>query len=123
MMAQAVPPPASRPMPAGAPPSRWRPWIAGSAAAAVGAVVGLGGFAFVYARGYSYLTDDPAACANCHVMAEQFQGWSRGSHRSVAVCNDCHERAGHNQTRAAGLLGLTRDQIRYRIEKFGLARA
>ena len=28
-------------------------------------------------------------------------------------------RAG-NQTRAATLLGLNRDQIRYRIEKFGL---
>jgi DNA-binding NtrC family response regulator len=26
----------------------------------------------------------------------------------------------HNQTRAAGLLGLTRDQIRYRMAKFGL---
>lgn len=73
---------------------RWRSWLAWLAAAAVGAVVGLGGFTFVYARGYSYLTDDPAACANCHVMAEQFQGWSRGSHRSVAVCNDCHTPAG-----------------------------
>ena len=30
------------------------------------------------------------------------------------------ERAGGNQTRAAALLGLHRDQIRYRIEKFGL---
>ena len=30
------------------------------------------------------------------------------------------ERAGGNQTKAAGLLGLNRDQIRYRIEKFGL---
>jgi transcriptional regulator with GAF, ATPase, and Fis domain len=30
------------------------------------------------------------------------------------------ERAGGVQTRAAGLLGLHRDQIRYRIEKFGL---
>ncbi len=29
-------------------------------------------------------------------------------------------RSGGNQTRAAGLLGLNRDQIRYRIEKFGL---
>jgi cytochrome c nitrite reductase small subunit len=72
----------------------WRPWLAWPVAAAVGAVVGLGGFTFVYARGYSYLTDDPAACANCHVMEEQFQGWSRGSHRSVAVCNDCHTPAG-----------------------------
>ena len=29
-------------------------------------------------------------------------------------------RAGGNQTKAATLLGLNRDQIRYRIEKFGL---
>jgi len=28
-----------------------------------------------------------------------------------------------NQTRAASLLGLTRDQIRYRMSKFGMARA
>jgi transcriptional regulator with GAF, ATPase, and Fis domain len=33
------------------------------------------------------------------------------------------ERSGGNQTRAAALLGLNRDQIRYRIEKFGLAKA
>jgi transcriptional regulator with GAF, ATPase, and Fis domain len=33
------------------------------------------------------------------------------------------ERSGGNQTRAATLLGLNRDQIRYRIEKFGLVRA
>jgi two-component system, NtrC family, response regulator AtoC len=32
------------------------------------------------------------------------------------------DRAGGNQTRAATLLGLHRDQIRYRIEKFGLAK-
>ena len=33
------------------------------------------------------------------------------------------ERSGGNQTRAATLLGLNRDQIRYRMEKFGLAKA
>jgi two-component system response regulator AtoC len=32
------------------------------------------------------------------------------------------EQSGGNQTRAAALLGLNRDQIRYRIEKFALAR-
>jgi two-component system, NtrC family, response regulator AtoC len=32
------------------------------------------------------------------------------------------ERAGGNQTHAAQLLGINRDQVRYRIEKFGLAR-
>ena len=30
------------------------------------------------------------------------------------------ERAGWNQTKAAAMLGLNRDQIRYRIEKFEL---
>jgi transcriptional regulator with GAF, ATPase, and Fis domain len=33
------------------------------------------------------------------------------------------ERAGGNQTQAAHLLGLNRDQVRYRVEKFGLAKA
>ena len=33
------------------------------------------------------------------------------------------KRSGGNQTRAAALLGLNRDQIRYRIEKFGLTPA
>jgi two-component system, NtrC family, response regulator AtoC len=33
------------------------------------------------------------------------------------------ERCGGNQTRAALLLGMNRDQIRYRIEKYGLAKA
>jgi transcriptional regulator with GAF, ATPase, and Fis domain len=32
------------------------------------------------------------------------------------------ERAGGNQTRAAQLLGINRDQVRYRIEKFGLGK-
>jgi cytochrome c nitrite reductase small subunit len=52
--------------------------------------IGVGGFTFVYARGGSYLTDDPAACANCHVMRTQLDGWTKSSHRNVAVCNDCH---------------------------------
>ncbi len=56
----------------------------------VGCIAGLGGFTFIYAKGYAYLTDDPAACANCHVMRDVYTAWSRGSHRNVAVCNDCH---------------------------------
>lgn len=60
------------------------------ACALVGIAVGLGGYTFAYARGWSYLTDDPRACANCHVMNEQYDGWLKASHRSVAACNDCH---------------------------------
>jgi len=56
----------------------------------VGAGLGLGLYTFGYARGASYLTDDPNACANCHVMREQHESWMKSSHGKVAVCNDCH---------------------------------
>jgi cytochrome c nitrite reductase small subunit len=56
----------------------------------LGAILGLGGYTFVYARGYSYLTNDPAACANCHVMQEYYSGWMKSAHHAVASCNDCH---------------------------------
>jgi cytochrome c nitrite reductase small subunit len=59
-------------------------------AAVLGAALGLGFYTFVYARGFSYMRDDASACTNCHVMREQYAAWSRASHRSVAVCNDCH---------------------------------
>jgi cytochrome c nitrite reductase small subunit len=39
-----------------------------------GLLVGLGLYTFVYAKGASYLTNDPAACVNCHVMNEQYDG-------------------------------------------------
>jgi cytochrome c nitrite reductase small subunit len=56
----------------------------------LGAAVGVGGYTFTYAKGWSYITNDAAACANCHIMSEQYAGWTKSSHRSVAVCNDCH---------------------------------
>ena len=61
-----------------------------AAAALMGAAVGLGSYTFIYARGYSYLTNDPAACANCHIMQDHFAAWTKASHRAVATCNDCH---------------------------------
>lgn len=56
----------------------------------LGVAAGVGFFTFGYAKGASYLTNDPAACANCHVMQSQYDDWRHSSHRSVAVCNDCH---------------------------------
>jgi len=62
--------------------------------AAFGLAAGVGAYTFVYAKGASYLTDRPEACANCHVMSEQYAGWIRSSHRAAAGCNDCHTPAG-----------------------------
>ena len=61
-----------------------------AAAAIIGTAIGIGGFTFVYAKGGSYLTTDPRACANCHVMQEHFDAWRKSSHHAVAACNDCH---------------------------------
>jgi len=59
-------------------------------ACGVGTVMGLGGFVFRYAEGLSYFGTEPAACANCHIMQPQFDGWQKASHHAVAVCVDCH---------------------------------
>jgi cytochrome c nitrite reductase small subunit len=59
-------------------------------AALVGVAVGLGLYTVSYAEALAYLSDDPRACANCHVMNEQYDGWQKGPHHAVATCNDCH---------------------------------
>ena len=55
-----------------------------------GICVGVGAFTFSYAEGLSYMSNDPNACVNCHVMREQLDSWAKSGHHHVAVCNDCH---------------------------------
>jgi cytochrome c nitrite reductase small subunit len=56
----------------------------------IGAMLGLGVYTFFYAHGLSYLSNDPAACMNCHIMREQYDSWVKSSHHAAATCNDCH---------------------------------
>lgn len=68
------------------PPRRWRvPLIV-----VAGAFCGLGLLVAKLSNATSYLSDDPKACINCHIMAPQYASWQRGSHGRVATCNDCH---------------------------------
>ena len=60
------------------------------AAIVVGALTALGGYTFSYAKGFSYVSNDPAVCANCHIMENHVRAWVKSSHHTVAVCNDCH---------------------------------
>ena len=55
-----------------------------------GGIVGLGGFTIIYGQGFSYLSDDPKACSNCHIMQSVYDRWNHGTHKAVATCNDCH---------------------------------
>lgn len=59
-------------------------------AIALGILGGVGVFTFGYGQGLAYMSDDPAACVNCHVMQDHHDSWINSSHRQVAVCNDCH---------------------------------
>ena len=60
------------------------------AAAAAGLAVGIGAFTFHYGKGSSYMGNDPATCANCHVMSAHYAGWQAAAHHGIATCNDCH---------------------------------
>src|SRR5579871_1041730 len=55
-----------------------------------GVLLGLGSFTFRYAAGGSYFSNDPRACANCHIMRDVYDSWQKASHHAVATCNDCH---------------------------------
>ena len=55
-----------------------------------GILLGVGSYTFYYAKGASYLSDDPQACVNCHIMRDQYDSWSHSSHKAVATCNSCH---------------------------------
>jgi len=56
----------------------------------LGIAGGVGAFTFRYAEGLSYMSSDPRACKNCHIMNEQFDAWRKSSHHAAATCNDCH---------------------------------
>jgi cytochrome c nitrite reductase small subunit len=67
-----------------------RRWLVLALACGIGTAMGIGGFAFRYAEGFSYFKTDPKACANCHIMQSQLDGWQKSSHHTAAVCVDCH---------------------------------
>ncbi len=68
---------------------RWsRRWI--FLGALLGAMIGVGVSTFNYASGLSYLSNDPAACVNCHIMRDEYDAWRKGPHHAFATCNDCH---------------------------------
>lgn len=68
------------------PPRKWRP----TATVLVAAIFGLGIYLLKLINAASYLSDDPHACVNCHIMTPQYITWNQSSHREVAHCNECH---------------------------------
>jgi cytochrome c nitrite reductase small subunit len=67
-------------------PRRWRMVGYGC----MGLTFGSGVCIFQISNATAYLSDDPKACINCHIMMPEYASWERSSHARVAVCNDCH---------------------------------
>ena len=59
-------------------------------ASLIGALVGVGAFTFNYGQGLSYFSTDPRACANCHIMNDEYNSWTKAGHHQAAKCIDCH---------------------------------
>ncbi|MGP1479037.1 MAG: cytochrome c nitrite reductase small subunit [Capnocytophaga sp.] len=55
-----------------------------------GMLIGLAGYIFYISKAHSYLSDDPKACVNCHIMEPEYATWFHSSHGRNTVCNDCH---------------------------------
>lgn len=55
-----------------------------------GIIAGSGALFAYFLRVHTYLSDDPSACVNCHIMAPYYATWSHSSHGRDATCNDCH---------------------------------
>jgi len=56
----------------------------------MGILVGGGIYLATISEAASYLSDDPEACINCHIMVPQYSTWQHSSHGRVTSCNDCH---------------------------------
>lgn len=68
------------------PPIQWRIYVI----IMIGIITGLGLYILYISNATAYLSNDPRACVNCHVMNVHYASWQRGSHARVATCNDCH---------------------------------
>jgi cytochrome c nitrite reductase small subunit len=55
-----------------------------------GGLLGLVFFLVYISNFFSYLSDRPETCINCHIMGTEYATWQHSSHREVANCNDCH---------------------------------
>ena len=52
--------------------------------------IGFFGYVLYISKALSYLSADPKACINCHVMNTEYATWQHSSHAREATCVECH---------------------------------
>ncbi len=68
------------------PPPQWKIPVV----VTLGVLAGLGMLILRISNATAYLSNDPQACINCHVMTTQYISWQKSSHARFATCADCH---------------------------------
>ncbi len=54
------------------------------------ALIGMFAYLVHASRFFTYFTEDPKVCINCHTMNTQYATWQHSSHRERATCVECH---------------------------------
>ncbi|MBW2467619.1 MAG: cytochrome c nitrite reductase small subunit [Deltaproteobacteria bacterium] len=54
------------------------------------ALIGVSAYLVHASRFFTYFTEDPKVCINCHTMNTQYATWQHSSHRERATCVECH---------------------------------
>jgi formate-dependent nitrite reductase cytochrome c552 subunit len=80
-----------------------------------GVFCGLGVAILHISNATSYLSEDPRACLNCHIMAPQFATWQRGSHARVGLAEDSITKA-HIEAKAAWDAGATESEMKLALQ-------
>ena len=84
----------------------------------MGIFLGASLFTFYFGQGFSYLSKNPRACANCHIMSEQFASWQKSSHKAVAGCIDCHLPSGTMAKWGAKILNGYNHSAAFTLQNF-----
>jgi len=61
------------------PPKNWKT----VAIVLLGIFFGLGIYSVYVSNGHAYISDNPEACVNCHIMSPQYATWNHSSHRET----------------------------------------
>ncbi len=54
------------------------------------AAVGMFAYVVHASKMFSYMSEDPKVCINCHTMNTEYATWQHSSHREWTTCVECH---------------------------------
>jgi cytochrome c nitrite reductase small subunit len=76
------------------------------------ATLGMFGYLVHTSKAFSYFSEDPKVCINCHTMNTEYATWQHSSHRERATCVECHL---PQESLADKLMAKSRDGFKHSV--------